>query len=87
MSRHCMRRCPRPVPRPHGAFQDWREVPRHQLPVHGRLCGQRLLFCRDSHTPCVSQGEALVAHRIGDFVYLDLLCVSTEFSFVLSYTL
>lgn len=73
MPRHSMWRCPWPVPRPHGAVQDRREVPRHQLPVHGRLRGQRLLLCGNSHAPGVSQGETWLAHSMrftSDFVPL-----------------
>ena len=51
-----VRGCPRSVPRPDGALQDWRQVPGHQLPLHGRLCGQGILQRRDCHTSCHPQG-------------------------------
>lgn len=47
MSGDGVRRRARPVPRPHGAVQDRREVSRYKLLVHGRLCGQRVLLCRN----------------------------------------
>lgn len=45
-----VRRRPRSIPRLDGAVQDRREIPRHQLPVHGRLRRQRLLLGGDGHT-------------------------------------
>ena len=38
-----MRRRARSVPRPYGAFPHRRQVSRHKLPFHGRLCRQRIL--------------------------------------------
>ncbi len=56
-----MRRHPRPVLRLVRAVQSRRGVPRHELPVHGRLCGPRVLQVRAiahsraprAHTPPV----------------------------------
>lgn len=66
-----MRRRPRPVPRPHGAVQDRREVPRHKLLVHGRLRGQRVLLGGDGHFTRSTQGlgkpPTLVPPPCGDF--------------------
>lgn len=42
-------RCTRPVPWPHGAVQDRREIARHKLFVYGRLCRQRVLLSRNCH--------------------------------------
>lgn len=44
----CVRRHPRPIPGPSRAVSDRRELPGHQLPVHGGLCGQRLPLRGDS---------------------------------------
>lgn len=57
MSSDCVRRRPRPVPRPDGAVPHRRPLARHQLPVHGRLRGPRLLQCRDRHIACCTQGR------------------------------
>ena len=36
---------------------DRREATRHQLPVYGRLCRQRLLLSRDSYFACDTKSE------------------------------
>lgn len=43
MSGDCLRRCTRSIPRSDGAVSDRRTFARHQLLVHGRLRGSRLL--------------------------------------------
>lgn len=57
MSGHGVRRRARPVPRPHGAVQDRRQISRHKLPVHGRLRGPRLLLGGNGHSAGSAQGE------------------------------
>lgn len=57
MSGDRVRRRARPVPRPHGAVQDRREVSRHKLLVHGRLRGQRVLLCGNRHVTRSSEGN------------------------------
>lgn len=49
-----------PVLRPEGAVQGGWRCARHQLPLHGRLCGPRLLQCGDFPTPAGTEGECLV---------------------------
>lgn len=57
MSSNGMRRRSRPVPRPDGAVPHRGPVPGHQLPVHGRLRGPRVLLGRDCHIACRAQGK------------------------------
>ena len=58
-----MRRHPRPVPRPDGIVPRGRRRPRHQLPVHGRLCGPGLLLARILPAAPVSQGPVSRSHH------------------------
>ena len=53
----------RSIPRPHGAVQDWRQLARHQLLVHGRLRGSRLLLGGDCDPARGTQGPLQGPHH------------------------
>ena len=44
---------------PFYSFQDWWQISRHELPLHGRLRRQRILLRRDRHPPRDPQGNHL----------------------------
>ena len=58
-----LRRRAWPVPRPDGAVQDRRALPRHQLPVHGGLRGPRLLLGGDSDPARMPQSALQGPHH------------------------
>mmetsp|Transcript_31853 Transcript_31853/g.82464 ORF Transcript_31853/g.82464 Transcript_31853/m.82464 type:complete len:248 (-) Transcript_31853:131-874(-) len=58
-----VRRRARAVPRPAGAVQDRGPLPRHQLPLHGRLRGPRLPQRGDGHPAGRAQGAPQGPHH------------------------
>lgn len=58
-----LRRHPRIVLRSDGAIRSRRRLSRDQLPLHGRLCRQRLLLSRDFPVAPSSQGKSLINYK------------------------
>lgn len=58
-----LRRCARSISRPNGVIQNRRQLARHQLSIHGRLCRPWLLLSRDGYSASRAQGQVQGSHH------------------------